>query len=230
LAKIKELVRSGNSIVFDGDYLDIYIDSEYFKKGLAEHQGNYIKTMGLFQFEIKTESQERSGKDGTIHTMKYPNSMEFDYTEHFVFNGKLDKDRKNVKYDVFRLTTGNKFFANVHIEQSAVSVKDFIFMFHSGKMPQFIKYSDIIKLYYDVLNTNKINLKSNSLTYEIIISELCRSKKDIELHYRKSLKNNPSEYDYVNINLKDIPRINSTFTALTFENIDESIISSVKRT
>lgn len=230
MAKIKEFVRSGNSVIFDGDYLDIYIDRDYFKRGMAEHQGNYISTVGMFQFEIKTEAQVKGDKPGVLKSIKYPNRMEFDYSEHFTYEGKLGNEKKSLSYDVFRLTKGDKFLANVNIEQSAVAVKDFVFMLHGGKIPGFVAYSDIIKLYHDALNTNKVNLKSNSLTYELIISELCRAKSDIEVPYRKSLKKNPSEYDYVSINLKEIPRINSTFTALTFENIDESIISSVKRT
>ena len=228
--KIKELIRDGNSIVFNGDYLDIYLRKEYFKKGLAEHRGSYISAFGMFIFEIRTDKQVKDSADGVKHHFKFPNKIEFNYTEHFELDLQLEGDERKEKYDVFRLTNGNQFMANVNIEQSATAVRDFVFLFHSGKLPSFIKYNDIIKLYYDVLDSNKTNLKSNSLTYEIIISELCRYNKDVEKPYRLALDKDPGPYDYINYNLKKLPRLNSTFASLTFEGIDDSIVSSVRRT
>lgn len=231
IKKVRELVRSGNSIIFDGEYLDIYLKREYFDKGLAEPRGRFISTYGLFVFEVKTQKQVDEGTSGNrIHTFKFPNKIEFSFTEEFQEDMKLESDAKKERYRIFRLHKGDMFLANVNIEQSAEAVKDFIFLFHAGKLPNFIEYNDIIKLYYDLLDSNKVNLKSNSLTYELIISELCRYKKDVEIPYRLALDKNPGPNDYINYNLRALPRLNSTFAALSFENMNDSIVSSIRRT
>jgi hypothetical protein len=67
----------------------------------------------------------------------------------------------------------------------------------------------------------------------MIIAELCRYKSNIEVPFRMMIgKDNAkvTEYDYNNINLKKLPSINSTFNAMTFEDINQSIISSIKKT
>lgn len=218
--------------MFIGDVLDIYIPRQQFKNGLSEHRGEYINTIGMFQFEIKSFKEAEEGKSGKVRKLKYPNKMDFNYTEQFQFDGKLSEDLDSIQYDVFRLTNGCQFMANVHIEQSAETVKDFLFLFHAGKLPKFIDYNDIIKLHYDVLSSNKVNLKSNSLTYELIISELCRYKGNVEIPYRIAInkKNNVGPLDYINYNLKKLPNLNSTFASFTFEGMDDTIVSSIGRT
>ncbi|QPI17067.1 virion protein [Staphylococcus phage vB_StaM_SA1] len=230
--KIKEFKRDGNSIVFTGEILDIYIPREQFKKGLSEHRGEYINTYGMFQFEIKTEKQAEEGKQGVLRKMKYPNPIDFNYVENFKFDGKLSDNMDSIQYEVFRLRTGCQFVANVNIEQSAETVKNFLFLFHAGKLPTFINYNDIIKLHYDVLDSNKVNLKSNSLTYELIIAELCRYKENVETPYRIALnkKQNVGPLDYINYNLKKLPNLNSTFASFTFEGMDDTIVTSIGRT
>ena len=52
LNKIPELEQNGNSIIFTGDYLDIYVPRDSFDDGFARYNGNYINTIGIFFFEI----------------------------------------------------------------------------------------------------------------------------------------------------------------------------------
>lgn len=78
---IDEFRREGNSVVFIGDVLDIYIPRQQFKNGLSEHRGEYINTIGMFQFEIKSFKEAEEGKSGKVRKLKYPNKMDFNYTE-----------------------------------------------------------------------------------------------------------------------------------------------------
>ena len=81
---------------------------------------------------------------------------------------------------------------------------------------------------------NGVNLKSELVIFEYIVAELCRYKKDANLPFRKVIgadtNREISELDYMLINLKTLPAINSTFSAITFEDINQAIISSVKKT
>lgn len=232
--KIPELRKEGNSLIFVGDYLDIYIPRDQFKNNsMSEHRGQYINTYGMFVFEIKTLKNIEENKPGKIHKMKFPNRIDFNFTDSYKLHGREHESLDSkVQYEVFRLTNGCEFISNVNMEQSAESVRDFLFLFHAGKLPVHIKYEDIIKLHYDALNTNSVNLKSNSLTYELIISELCRYKKNVELPYRVAINKykNISPLDYNNYNLKKLPNLNSTFASFTFEGMDDTILTSVGRT
>ena len=230
--KIRNLEREGNSVIFTGEVLDIYIPKVQFKNGLSEYRGQYINAYGMFLFEIKTHKQAEEGKKGAVHKFKYPNKMDFNYIESFSFDGKERDDLDDIPYEVFRLYNGCQFMSNVFIEQAATAVRDFLFLFHAGKLPSFIQYNDIIKLHYDVLTSNKGNLKSNSLTFELIIAELCRYKHNVEIPYRIALnkKQNVGPLDYVNYNLKQLPNLNSTFASFTFEGMDNTIMTSISRT
>jgi len=61
---------------------------------------------------------------------------------------------------------------------------------------------------------------------------LCRDKKDLTQPFRKEIgkdKAGITQYDYENINLKRLPPLSSTFTAITFEDMNQSLISSIKK-
>ena len=45
MKKFPEFYREGNSIIFDGDYLDIYIPRDSFDSGFARYNGNYVNTI-----------------------------------------------------------------------------------------------------------------------------------------------------------------------------------------
>ena len=59
----------------------------------------------------------------------------------------------------------------------------------------------------------------------VVISELCRSRKDIDVPYRLSNTNDTNNYQWISI--KDIPRGTSPFTALQSEEWDKAVISSI---
>lgn len=59
----------------------------------------------------------------------------------------------------------------------------------------------------------------------VVISELCRSKNDIDTPFRMSDSNDMNAYQWISI--KDIPRGTSPFTALQSEEWDKAVISSI---
>lgn len=231
MQKITELRRQGNSVVFEGDVLDIYIPSKSFDRKQAKYNGEYISTMGMFVFEIKTFSHIEKGMSGRFHRLTIPNSIDFQYTDSYKFKGKIEK-YPNDEYVVFRLEKGDKFIANVFIQQVSSAVVDFIKALHGGSIPKSISYDEILGLYHNVLELNNVGLNAPSLVYELTIAEVCRSKKDQGNPFRVDVNKKPdmSRYDYVNINLNRLPMLNSTFAGLTFENMNDAIIKSLDRT
>ena len=228
---IAELSRQGNSVVFNGDVLNIYIPTKSFERKQAKYNGEYITTMGMFIFEIQTFEQIEKGMSGIFDRLTIPNNIDFQYTDSSKFKGKIDK-YPNDEYTVFRLEKGDKFIANVFVQQISSAVIDFVKALHGGSMPKSISYDEILGLYHNVLELNNVSLNAPSLIYELSIAEVCRSKKDQSRPFRDAVNRKPdmSRYDYVNINLNKLPMLNSTFSGLTFENMNDAIIKSLDRT
>jgi hypothetical protein len=229
--KISSLVKRDNSIVFDGERMNIYIPKSYFQKKLATYNGKFVNTMGVFLFEITTEENFNKGKDGGFHTLKLPVKINFEYDSKYSCKRKIEKFDSD-SYEVFILKKGNIFIDNIYREQSAQYCKDFVVsMLHNGNIPNYIPYNEIINLYLDNLKITNVNLNNPALIYEIIISECCRSKNNIKIPFRKiaGKSTETNLFNYKNINIKSIPSLNSTFTDMAFENMNQSIINSVGR-
>ena len=232
LNKIPELEQNGNSIIFTGDYLDIYVPRDSFDDGFARYNGNYINTIGIFFFEIiKAKDIENEGRKRVFHKMTFPNNIDFQYTDILSYKGSIN-GTPNIQYDVFRLENGNQFIANVNYQKLSDTVITFVNKLHNGKMPKILTYNEILEMYHGVLALNGINLKAPSLLYELVISESCRDSKDISKPFRfKAAKGkNFDPYGYKNIRINRLPQINSTFAGLTFENMTDSVITSLDRT
>lgn len=232
LNKIPELELRGNSIIFTGDYLDIYVPRDSFDDGFARYNGNYINTIGIFFFEIiKAADIENEGRKRVFHKMTFPNNIDFQYTDILSYKGSIN-GTPNIQYDVFRLENGNQFIANVNYQKMSDTVITFVNKLHNGKMPKILTYNEILEMYHGVLALNGVNLKAPSLLYELVISESCRDSKDISKPFRfKAVKGkNFDPYGYKNIRINRLPQINSTFAGITFENMTDSVITSLDRT
>jgi hypothetical protein len=226
------LKKIDNTVFFDGEYMEIYIPKEYFAKGIAEYHGDKISTLGIFNFVIYTQPKDTKNK-GELHLLKLPMEIKFEFNSFHDITTKLQADLDEDEYRVFELNKGSIFIDNVVKEQSAENSKKFIYLLHGGKLPKALKYQDIIDLYHESIGLNRVSLNNPSVIFEMIIAELCRYKSNIEVPFRMMIgKDNAkvTEYDYNNINLKKLPSINSTFNAMTFEDINQSIISSIKKT
>lgn len=219
-------------MIFNGEYLDIYIPRKSFKNNLASYNGEFIHTIGIFLFSIKNEEDLLDeNREQVYHKMMLPNSIDFQYTDQFKFTGSINGLPSDT-YEVFRLENGNQFVANVLLQKDSNEVIRFVKALHNGYIPSIVPYDKIITLYLDVLAINSVSLKAPSVIYELIISEACRKKGDMASAFRYALNKNPDIglNNYTNIRINKIPAINSTFTGLTFEDMNNSIMTSLERT
>jgi hypothetical protein len=64
----------------------------------------------------------------------------------------------------------------------------------------------------------------------MMIGELTRYKNNLEIPFRKAIASKDiSELDYTSISIKELARINSTFTGITSEDMDASITAAVAK-
>lgn len=232
LKGIPELVRQGNSIVFTGEVLDIYVPQINFKNKLSEYNGEYIDSIGIFLFEIKTfEEADNDKHTMMLHSMKLPININFQYSSTFKYKGKLG-DYPYDEYEVFRLENGNQFMANVVIEKTSTHAVKYVKALHKGGLPKMLNYDEILQLYHKVLEITGTNLKAPSIIYEMTISEGCRSANNIKTPFRKYINasKSKSKYAYKSTNINKLAMLNSTFGGITFENINDAVLTSIERT
>ena len=79
---------------------------------------------------------------------------------------------------------------------------------------------------------NSVNLGVPSVIFELILSAAYRYKKDPTQKFGLAAANdkNINNFDYVMNNIREICQYTSTFTAMTFEDIDAMITTSLNRT
>lgn len=233
LKKFPFLEKQENSYLFIGDYLNIYLPKLNFDKNkhLSMYDGDIIETIGIFNFEVLTKEQYESNKKGNFYKLNIPINIKFEFSQETTIDKQFSSDSEVVKYNIFTLIHGNKFLITDIVETGMNTTKQFIDILHAGKIPSNVKYSEIINLYNDAITLlGKDSLGAPVSLLETMIAELCRYKENYNIPFRKALNENKdlSEYDYKNIRLQELPNLNSVFTSLSFERINDSIVSSLK--
>lgn len=224
-------------VIFDGEYMEIYIPRSNFssdpnKPGISSYEGEYLKTLGTFNFLVYPEGKESQEK-AILKSLNLPMKIKIGYTDSFKITTKLESDYEPVNYTVFCLEKGDIFCLNLFQEKSSQNTKETLFLIHGGKLPKAGSYDNILDVYLNSTLLNDVNLDSPLVIFEFIVAELNRWKEDATVPFRQAITDpskNVSEYDYAGINLKKLPSLNSTYSALTFEDINQSVISSVKKT
>jgi hypothetical protein len=221
--------EENGKLIFDGEYMEVYIPDFYFLQDIASVVGSDIETIGIFDFKVGTSEDS---KDGKLYKLLLPTSILMSYSSSYKLQTKLRKELEQESYVVLQLYKGNVFINQLDIKEDVKDSKKFINLLHSGKLPSNIPYEKVIDLYHKSLNMNNVNLGVPSIIFELCVSGLYRSRTDLAVPFRQEIGQTNAKvtsFDYQAIGLKAIAPASSTFTALSFENINQSIISSVKK-
>jgi len=225
MAKYPFLKKKDNQYIFDGYKIRIFIPKEYFQKEIAVERGKFIETTGIFIFkEYKNESDKR----GNQHTMKLPYKMQFNFSNYYDGEYSLARNENPEKYRVYELGKDDIFMKNNQLSDTGIN--EFIDVLHKGRIPNTTDYSEIIKIYLKLLEFSGTSLGVPSLVLETIVSVLARNKEDLTKQFREVIgKGEAGENDYKLVNIKQVPSLESTFSDITFEDMNQSLINSVKR-
>lgn len=224
------LRKDGDKVIFEGNYMEIYIPKKSLDQNIAYLKGENLETLGMFNFLVYHDDN-RDPKKAELRSLTLPFKIQFQFNRFFDTRIKLSKEQEETDYRVFVLEKGNLFCAKTVHAKSSANSKEFIFMVHGGHLPKSVKYDKVLDCYLGTCLLNGVDLKIPLLIYEIILAELCRYSADIKIPFRIALnKNNKlTQYDYTAISIKKLPSLNSTFTALTFEDISNAIITSIDK-
>lgn len=214
------LRRKGDSILYNGNgNLYFYIPEKYFERNIAYYNGEYISTLGVMSYAMK-----ENGKMSTLKQFNYPTRI---LTKPFKVEKmkfiKLIKESEPLDYRVLCYKKDDAILVETKVPQSVDNTEDMISLFIiNGFIPNTIPYDQIQNYIVDNCTYNGAKYKISLQLFGIIISELCRSKKDINVPFRLSKDNDMNNYK--SISIKVIPRLISAYSAITSENINEALI------
>lgn len=217
----------GNHIILNTDYCEFYIPLYYFDstKRFAEDFRDYISVLGIFNVGIF-----ENGKFSKLSTFNIPTFIElkvYDSEERIV---SLAGDEE-VPCKVCKYYKGNIICNSTLIEDSS-NVELFLNMIISGSLPKTIPYNKALDIWRKNLELNKVSFGVSSTVLELLLSVMYRNKDKPEEKFSKKIgkDSSVSEYDYQMVNIRQVCQYASTFTAVTFEDIDSMLTTSLNRT
>lgn len=219
--------RSDNKFMYcNADRMNFLIPNYFFDKTkrFAEDRGQKIKVFGLFNVEYFFGSKRE------IRCMKNP---------FFIEVNKLDFENQDVDLPgegltscmVLRYLKDDQIMDAQIIEDSdnALTYVNYIL---AGKVPRTVPYSLVHEMWTKNQEVANVNFGVRSETEEMILALRYRNPKNqVEKFaeiYGKDL--NVGEYDYIPASNRQVCQYASTFSSMTFEDIDSMITTSLNRT
>lgn len=216
----------GKFICLEAPYAEFYLPNSYFEGKFADDLGNIIRTLGIFNVGLFVNGELKE-----IRVFNVPTFIDLfvgDYEERSI---KFGDEEIATPCKVLRYNKGDKIMNNTIIEDSENAEK-FVGFINAGKLPNSIPYSKALEVWLKNMNLNSVNLGVPYVIYELILSASYRYKKDPTQKFGYAAANDMSigDHDYVMSRIREICRFTSTFTGVTFEDIDAMITTSLNRT
>lgn len=219
--------NDGKHFILIHPYVEFYIPSSYFnssKQSYATDYGQTINTIGIFNFGVFT-----NGKS-TIKTMNIPTWIELriydSETRVIDLPGNPGTECKVIKY-----YNGNIIMDSTFIVDSS-NAELFLKFVLDGKLPSTIPYTKTLEMWRKNMEMNNVHFGVSSAVLEIVLSSIYRDKNDLTRKFSKVIGKDPehiSEFDYLPASIRKVCQYTSTFTAITFEDMDSMITTSLNR-
>lgn len=161
--------HENNKWIFVSKKLEVYIPKVYEEKDLAII-GDDVTTIGIIQLRID---------DTYFANIMFLSKLTIEYLSY------RNETEDNFKYIVLELQNGSAFIKNSSIVKNSNSLYDIFTLFLAhGKLPPFLTYDDIYKLFDNDSKHCGVSLKINHSVFEMIYAHIFRDKKDPFLPYR----------------------------------------------
>ena len=143
----------------------------------------------------------------------------------------LPNDNTTTPCKVLKYSKNHKIMNSSVIEDSS-NVESYLDFVTKGKVPAIVPYEDSLKIWRKNQALNSANLGVPSVIEELILSVSYRDKNNPGTKFSHVIGKdlNISQYDYIMNNIRQICQYTSTFTAITFEDFDAMVTTSLNRT
>ena len=215
-----------NNIIFTGPYMQAYIPGFYFRKNLAFELGDDISTLGLFNFKTFNDPE---GKDGNeIRLFNIPTTIVTCPSKQSVVELDLYNTGEKEPYVLLEYFNGDVFCPR-NVPKDIKAFKAFLSVLIGGKIPKSVSYDDIMGVWEKNLTLGDIKLNVSDTVQEAVIAKIYRNKQNKLETFGAVLGRDPkhSPYDYTTASPREITKLESTFTGISFENMDEVLTSAV---
>lgn len=221
--------KSDNKYIYlEAEYAEFYIPKYYFEStgGFAEDLGSIVKALGVFDVGIF-----ESGKLKEMKVLNIPTWIDLFVTDSEDRNVKLPNEDESTPCKVLKYSKGHKIMNNSVIEDSD-NVQSYLNFILKGKIPSIVPYEKSLAIWRKNQTLNNSFLGVPSVIEELILSVSYRDKNDQGTKFSHIIGNDPSvsQYAYKMSNIRQICQYTSTFTALTFEDLDSMVTTSLNRT
>ncbi len=219
------LKKDGDSVLYNGDgYFAFFIPESFFdgkNSAKAIIQGELVNVFGILDYQLFTAD----GKpDGPVRCFKFPTIFLTKPTSiEKLRNAKLASWAKSMDYRVLKYEKGAQIIVSTKVPQDLQNVEFFYNIFTYGKLPVTIPYEDGYTYLLENIELAGESYGISAQLLGVVWSEMCRDHNDLEKAYR----NSKCEH-YTTINIRDIPKFISPYSAITSENWDEAVVNAIE--
>lgn len=219
------LLAKDEFLILTAPYMEVYIPTDFFDSGLAENLGSSINTLGLLNARVFDDGNS----PGFLEILNLPTKIVLYPSDMETKKLKLSPLLPEENYMVCKFYKDMPFMRKELVKASD-NAELFFNLLIRGKIPRNIPYDKILTVWRKNLDLNGVNFKVPSSILELIIREVYRDPKTGE-PYGKLRGNKPmSEWGpYTTANMRNICAKNSTFAAITFEDFDAMVTTSLNR-
>ena len=207
-----------------------YIPDRYFsdsKNSIGLISGEYVSTIGVFDWALVDEN----GKVGNPHTFKFPTILlckpnRIEKVKDVSINGTEARD-----YQILHFKDGDEAISDINIPKVVDNVEAMFRMciMVENKLPPTVPYDKLHEYFPENMELNAGGYGLSMQLFGIMISRLCRDKKDPSREFRHSKSfRDGNMTDYKQISVIEVPKFISPHVALASQNWDESLMSAIQ--
>lgn len=219
------LKKEGDSILYNGDgYFAFFIPESFFvgkKSAKAIIMGELVNVFGILDYQLFSAN----GKpNGPVRCFKLPTVFLTKPTVIEKARGiKLVEWSKTQDYRVLKYEKGAPIILSTKVPQELANVEHFFKLFLGGNLPVTIPYEDLYTYFIENIDLAGEKYGVTNQLFGMIVSEMARDPNNLEKAFRHSKNKH-----YTTINIKDIPKFISPYSAIVSENWDEAVVSAIE--
>jgi hypothetical protein len=212
-------------------FIHVRIPGDYLTHNIAEIDGQDLRTMGIFYFDVYGEKEKEYDEEDPFkkpnrYFLSLPTFIKMEPSRIFT---ERDEEKRTVH--IFEFGYGDNFLSSTKIKKDWKIVSKMIEILIQGFLPQSIKYENIYKLIKECCYLNDVNLNVADTILEILISELNRDPDNIRTAFRFLINENPSIDTRIakHVKIDTLGRISNTFAALSSADPKQGLTVSINR-
>lgn len=215
------LLYAKDGKIYCNNYCEIYIPMEYFNNRSAINKGSFIETNGILYIRSFP-----NGSESPIQILNLPivvNIMIYDFKYDMIKIHNKSIDVMTLEY------IKDSYILHQTVTKGKDVAEEFLDSILKGKLPKTLNYFDTIDMWWRNLEISGVSFKVPSKIYEMIAACIYRNPNNTKERYGQyiSRQSNPSGYDYVTGNVREVVKDLSTFSGMVFEDISTMISNGI---